>query len=228
MKKVLLYSGGMDSWLISKIWKPDVKLYVDMKTRYSQQEIRRLPNDVIITDLDLSKWEREDAIIPLRNLYLIAIATYYGDEICLGATMGDRVLDKSPHFAWMYEKLLTFLYQKQHWTEERKIEVNLSFKQYSKTQLLTKYLEEGGDIQEAFYSSFSCYNPIEGKECWSCKPCFRKFIAFALNGFQFPEDIKAKALIYIQTEILPQIEKGNYGRKGEEEEILKVLELYKR
>lgn len=27
-KKVLLYSGGMDSWLIDKIWKPDVKLYV--------------------------------------------------------------------------------------------------------------------------------------------------------------------------------------------------------
>lgn len=25
-KKVLLYSGGMDSWLIDKIWKPDVKL----------------------------------------------------------------------------------------------------------------------------------------------------------------------------------------------------------
>lgn len=23
-KKVLLYSGGMDSWLIDKIWKPDV------------------------------------------------------------------------------------------------------------------------------------------------------------------------------------------------------------
>ena len=73
--KVLLYSGGMDSWLIDKIWKPDVKLYVDMNTKYSQEEIKRLPSDVIIDKLDLSKWEREDKIIPLRNMYLIGIAS---------------------------------------------------------------------------------------------------------------------------------------------------------
>lgn len=82
MKKVLLYSGGMDSWLIDKIWKPDVKLYIDMKTRYSEEEIKRLPNDVIIEQLDLGKWERTDAIIPLRNLYLVMLATNYGDDIC--------------------------------------------------------------------------------------------------------------------------------------------------
>ena len=35
-KKVLLYSGGMDSWLIDKLWKPDIRLYVDMNTRYSR------------------------------------------------------------------------------------------------------------------------------------------------------------------------------------------------
>ena len=69
MKKVLLYSGGMDSWLISRLWKPDVKLYIDMNTRYSKEEIKRLPKDVVIEKLDLSKWERNDKIIPLRNLY---------------------------------------------------------------------------------------------------------------------------------------------------------------
>ena len=115
-KKVLLYSGGMDSWLIDKLWKPDIRLYVDMNTRYSKEEMKRLPDDTIIERLDLSKWEREDKIIPLRNMYLIGIATNYGDEICLGATAGDRVLDKSPVFAELYEDLLGYLYQKQHWT----------------------------------------------------------------------------------------------------------------
>ena len=85
--KVLLYSGGMDSWLIDKIWKPDVKLYVDMNTKYSQEEIKRLPSDVIIDKLDLSKWEREDKIIPLRNMYLIGIASNYGN---LSKTTLDR------------------------------------------------------------------------------------------------------------------------------------------
>ena len=225
--KVLLYSGGIDSWLIDKIWKPDVKLYVDMNTKYSQEEIKRLPSDVIIDKLDLSKWEREDKIIPLRNMYLIGIASNYGNEICLGATAGDRVLDKSPVFADIYEQLLNYLYQKQHWTEERKIKINLDFKRYTKTELIRIFVEQGGNIEEAFTSSFSCYSPEGGKECWSCKPCFRKFIAFALNGYPFTEEVIARNITYIKREVLPLIESGYYGRKQEEEEIKQVLSIYK-
>ena len=140
-KKVLLYSGGMDSWLIDKLWKPDIRLYIDMNTRYSKEEMKRLPDDIVIEKLDLSKWEREDKIIPLRNVYLIGIATNYGDEICLGATAGDRVLDKSPVFAELYEELLGYLYQKQHWTEKRTIRINLDYKAYTKTELLKQFKE---------------------------------------------------------------------------------------
>ena len=168
MKKVLLYSGGMDSWLISKIWDPDVLLYVDMCTKYSKAEIARLPKDVIIEKLDLSKWERPDAIIPLRNLYLIMVATNYGDEICLGATAGDRVLDKSFEFAEKASDLLSFLYSKQHWTEERNIKINLDFKNLTKKELLIKYLNQGGSLAEAANSSFSCYEPtLDGSGRWS-------------------------------------------------------------
>ena len=98
MKKVLLYSGGMDSWLIDKIWKPDVKLYIDINGEYSKEEIKRLPNDVIVEKLDLGRFEREDKIIPMRNLFFVTLASLYGEEICLGATAGDRVLDKSIEF----------------------------------------------------------------------------------------------------------------------------------
>lgn len=225
-KKVLLYSGGMDSWLISQIWKPDIRLYVDMNTRYSKEEIARLPVDVIVEKLDLGKWERLDAIIPLRNLYLIALATNYGDNICIGATAGDRVLDKSFQFQEMYEELLRYLYQKQHWTEKRNITLNFDFKKYTKTQLLSIYLKQGGNIDKAFNASFSCYNPIDNKECWQCKPCFRKFISFALNGYNFPLHIIEKSLQYIKSQIYPQILSGYYGRAEEEKEIIQVLKLY--
>ena len=221
-KKVLLYSGGMDSWLIDKLWKPDIRLYVDMNTRYSKEEMKRLPDDTIIERLDLSKWEREDKIIPLRNMYLIGIATNYGDEICLGATAGDRVLDKSPVFAELYEDLLGYLYQKQHWTEKRTIKINLDYKAYTKTELLKQYIAQGGNISEAFSSSFSCYAPVDGHECWN-----RKFIAFALNGYPFSMDVIGRNISYIKHEILPLIESGEYGRKREEEEIRQVLTLYR-
>lgn len=225
-KKVLLYSGGMDSWLIDKLWKPDIRLYIDMNTRYSKEEMKRLPDDIVIEKLDLSKWERGDKIIPLRNMYLIGIATNYGDEICLGATAGDRVLDKSPVFAELYEELLGYLYQKQHWTEKRMIRINLDYKAYTKTELLKQYLIQGGNIGDALSSSFSCYAPVDGYECWNCKPCFRKFIAFVLNGYPFPREVIDKNISYIKREILPLIESGEYGRKREEEEIRQVLTLY--
>lgn len=222
MKKVLLYSGGMDSWLIDKIWKPDVKLYIDMNTRYSKEEIERLPDDVIIEKLDLGKWEREDAIIPLRNLYLVMLATNYGDDICLGATAGDRVLDKSPQFAYKASDLLSFLYTKQHWTEERKINVNLDFKGMTKKELISKYLQEGGNLEEAVNGSFSCYYPEDNQECWQCKPCFRKYVAFKMNGYDFGAKIDNIVKNYMAENIVPDILAGTYGRADEEKDIMEV------
>ena len=105
--KVLLYSGGMDSWLISQLWNPDIKLYIDTGTAYAEEEKRRLPSDVIVEHLDLHRFERGDKIIPLRNLYFVMLASNYGDEIMLGATYGDRVLDKSPGFAKKASDMLT-------------------------------------------------------------------------------------------------------------------------
>ena len=235
MKKVLLYSGGMDSWLISHIWKPDMKVYVNMHTRYSEEELKRIANesDVVVIDFPLGQWERDDAIIPLRNLYLVmAICNITGSEdvdICLGATAGDRVLDKSPKFTEMATELLNYLYQPQHWIPEgKKVNVNIDFKGMTKTQLIKQFIALGGDINEAFNRSFSCYNPVDGHECWQCKPCFRKFVSFALCGMKFSNDVVNKAINYIKTEIKPQIDAGTYGRAEEEKEILEVLSLYER
>ena len=234
MKKVLLYSGGMDSWLISQIWKPDLKLYIDMHTRYSENEkkkIQTIEKDVKIVDFPLGQWERDDAIIPLRNLYLVMVACNITDsedvEICLGATAGDRVLDKSEGFREKATDLLNYLYQSQHWLPQgKKVNINIDFKNKTKTQLLAMYIEQGGDIEKAFNHSFSCYNPEHGRECWSCKPCFRKFVSFALNGMRFAPEVESKAIQYIKSEILPQIQNGTYGRAEEEKEIMKTLSIY--
>lgn len=237
MKKVLLYSGGMDSWLISHIWKPDLKVYVNMHTRYSEEEIKRikdLDQDVMIIDFPLGQWERDDAIIPLRNLYLVmAICNITGNEdvdICLGATAGDRVLDKSKDFVAKVNDLLNYLYQPQWWIPEgKKVNVNIDFKDKTKEDLLQMYVDQGGSLKEAFEESFSCYNPDENNnECWKCKPCFRKFVAFASKGYEFPDQVINEVIPYIEKEIIPQIEAGTYGR-GEEEEkaIVKVYKKYK-
>lgn len=230
MKKILLYSGGMDSWLIRKIWKPDVCVYVNMHTQYSKDEINRLDEDVKVVDFDLSKFELPNKIIPLRNLYLcMQICNMFPEddlEICLGATAGDRVLDKSYKFAEKTSDLLSYLWQEQHWTKGRKIKINIDFKKMTKTMLLQCFIDKGGDIDDVWSKSFSCYDPIDNKPCWNCKPCFRKFVSFALNGKKFDEDIVHKSISYIKKNILPDIKNGTYNRADEEKEILKVLEIY--
>jgi 7-cyano-7-deazaguanine synthase in queuosine biosynthesis len=227
-KRVLLYSGGLDSWLIDKLWKPDIKLYIDMNTEYSKQEIQNLPNDVIIEKLDLGKWERKDAIIPLRNLYLIMLATNYGDVITLCATKGDRVLDKSFEFADKVTDLLNYLNTPQWWLPEgRSIKIDLSSKHYTKQDLLRMYLNQGGSIEKAWRESFSCYHPNAGTPCMACKPCFRKFVAFAQEGFVDKSWLPV-VIPYIRENIIPLINQGVYGRgKDEEEVILNVYEKYK-
>lgn len=225
--KVLLYSGGMDSWLISQLWNPDIKLYIDTGTAYAKEEKRRLPSDVIVEHLDLHRFERGDKIIPLRNLYFVMLASNYGDEIMLGATYGDRVLDKSPGFAKKASDMLTYLYSPQHWIPGRKIHVSVAYKEYTKAELLNMYLEQGGNLETAFRQSFSCYEPdSHGNECWHCKACARKAAAFLLNGYHF----KDPAIIFGTREyiagILPEIKAGTYGRGSKEEnEILRAYKM---
>lgn len=231
-----MYSGGLDSYLISHIWKPDVKLYIDVGGSYSKEEISRLPKDVIIRKLEaLSEWERDNKIIPLRNLYFILMATNFAEgdrheeyEICLGATAGDRVLDKSVEFAEMTTDLLNYLYQEQWWTHGKKFRVNLDFKGMTKHDLIEYYLSKGGSLKQAWHESFSCYTPVDGKECWACKPCFRKFVTFFMQGMVFTADIERAIYPYIKTEIIPHIAKGTYGRgEREEADILTCYEILK-
>lgn len=233
MNKILLYSGGMDSWLMDKLWKPDIKLYIDLKGRYNSQEIKHLPKDVIVENLDLSKWEREDRILPLRNLYLCMLATNYADkdgcEILLGATAGDRVLDKSYEFAEKTSDLLSYLYSIQWWNPVQKtIRICLDYKNKTKEELLQLYVNQGGTLEKAWKESFSCYEPDEnGNVCMSCKPCFRKFVSFAKMGF-VDKTWLSTVIPYIEKEIIPQINARTYGRgKEEEQAILDIYNKYK-
>ena len=158
MQKILLYSGGMDSYLIDKLWKPDRRIYVDMHTRYSKQEInciKKRRDDVEFIDFPLGQWEREDKIIPLRNLYLpMVICNITGDEdvdICLGATAGDRVLDKSQEYVEKATDLLNYLYQPQWWIPNgKKVRVNIDYKKYTKEDLLKMYMEQGGYLDKSY------------------------------------------------------------------------------
>ena len=183
-KRVLLYSGGMDSFIISRIEEFDTLLYVDIGSKYSKIEtqfIKKYNPEVIIDKrLDLSDMELDNSIVPLRNLFFAMIGTYYGDNITLGATSGDRSFDKDETFGNKASDILSYIYGQSWWNEGRKIEIDLKYKKYTKTELLKQYIEKGNSIDDLVNKSFSCYFPVKSgktsKPCGVCKPCLRKWI----------------------------------------------------
>lgn len=178
-KKVLLYSGGMDSYIINKLWKPDVKLYIDYGMDQNKLEIQHLPKDVIIKKFDLSDYVTDTRnTITLRNLILCSIAVNYGDTICLCGVKEDLHFDKTEEFATNTTNLFNSVLQRE--LTHRTVSVQVPFKKYTKEQLLEMYIENGNDLEELINESWSCYYPTkDNKECGDCTPCKRK--AKAIN-----------------------------------------------
>lgn len=191
-KSVLLFSGGMDCLMASHILQPDVLLYCAHGQKYEKQERRclevlqangDLPKGstlVIDTTLSLGAFERDDAIIPSRNLLFLTVAAYYGEQLTIGALDGDGITDKSSAFFQRVEDMMNFLYTPHHWCEGRTFTVTAPFKHLTKTELTALFLSKGGNAG-SLLRSFSCYSPEGEQPCGWCKSCFRKWVALENN-----------------------------------------------
>ena len=230
-KSVLLFSGGMDSLMINSLLKPDILLNVSMNSTYDDRERETFPNlisefeELIYLDreLDLARYERDDAIVPNRNAHLVLLASHYGETIWLGSVSGDRSFDKDEIFYNHMETLLNHMWQKQHWTEERRFTVSSPFKDRTKTDLVEEYLMKGGS-EEELLQSYSCYEGEE-KHCGHCKACFRKWVALENNGIitgvEYWQKVPWEASWL--DEVLLQIFNGGY-RGLEDKDIVNALE----
>lgn len=227
MTRVLLYSGGMDSVAARLLWEPDVLVYVRMGTAYETPEMDRLPAGCEVVQMrELERWERPDGIIPLRNLFLVAAGAQFGEQVGLAATAGDRVLDKSQTFADLASGLLSYLWQPQHWTEGHEVQVVLPVKHLTKRQLVQQVGKlRGPPGQMLLAASFSCYTPKpNGTECGACKPCARKWVAFAAEGLHC---LVPDASQYVVREVLPLVGTKAWGRGSEEaDDVLQAVKSW--
>ena len=204
--KILLYSGGMDSWLIDKLWKPDIKLYIDIEGDYNQKEIKRLPKSVKIIKFSLlGKFEdKKTKYIPMRNLFFLMIASLYGNEICFGATAGDYgSKDKRLKFINKAENIINYCIGNQSNTKGRKIVLERRFVKMSKYDLAEEYLRKGGSIEKLGNESYSCFNNSNG-HCYNCKPCFRRFIVLYEYGYKFSKEKVKKMIEYMKMNVIPK------------------------
>ena len=192
MVKVQLYSGGLDSYIISKLWKPDVKLYFDYGIPQNEEEKKHLPEDVVIKKIELSEYMQNDGLntIPLRNLLFATLAVNYGDVIAIGGLKSDLHFDKKPEFAELATKLFNSVLTKER--QPKKVEIVIPFADCTKTELICKFFEAGGLLEELENNSWSCHTPVDGKPCGKCQACKARHKAIIEAGLMYVEIQKEK------------------------------------
>ena len=182
MKEILLFSGGLDSFIAWHFLKKPECLYVDIGHRYHLQEMEAAMRLYHVTGLKvtidrkliLTELEKEDAFIPMRNSFLAHIAALYGDKIWLIVQKGElEIPDRSVLFMERISQLLTQL-------NGRDISVDSPFIGMTKTDMVKWYIEQGLPVDH-LKLTMSCYN---GNNCGYCPACFRRWVAFKLNGIE--------------------------------------------
>lgn len=193
--KVILYSGGLDSyigwWLLHRESEDWVPVYFDLNIRYSRKEraLMLLPKEFSITDgvLNLRSIEDDDGYIPQRNVLLCtaAQALYGASEIALCSVADDVYADNTPTFHIAMSEILSL-------TAEYVVHVGSPLTSdgtmfpgallLTKAEAVDRYLRLGGD-PEMLRRTVSCYDAIE-VSCGKCVACTRRATALRENGIE--------------------------------------------
>lgn len=192
MHKVLLSSGGMDSFLLAHELELDgaAHVFVDVGQAYLDKELEaaRYVADSAHAPLHcvraapLASFEHKPTgIIPFRNAELILCAAQFGEAVYLGIIADEVNSDKSPEFLDAMTQVLNISHRGQYWTEGRTFELRTPFRHLTKTQLVERYLSLGGSLLHLL-KSVSCYSPRD-MHCGACSSCFKRWVALtnALN-----------------------------------------------
>ena len=181
---ILLFSGGIDSYIAWHYLKHPQTVYFNLKTPYSDKEIKvikeLIPSTIIDNSLNLS--DRQigmNAYIPFRNLYLAMLANKYGDDIIIAGVKDDDVSDKNEPIFEQFSCLLSKL-------ENRTISVRSPFWNSTKEDIVKWFLEKFPDKEKQLLRTVSCYSEEDTLYCGYCPSCFRKWCALKSNGIDIP------------------------------------------
>lgn len=186
MNDVILYSGGVDSFLVHHALNRDniqhSLLYFDLGGKYSENEVslfqsnefkHYIGQEVKISKcLNMGVLEHDDAYIPNRNIVatIMAHSVCGYDNIWIGGTLSDRVNDNNSEVFLRISDLLSHVHGK-------KITITSPFWNDHKCQLVKDFVDTNGwtqyesriTAQQALINStFSCYYPNETKIVTAC------------------------------------------------------------
>lgn len=176
---ILLYSGGLDSFIAWEYLKRPKTIYFDLRHRYSKHERRAIqktiPWTIIDSSLNLGHWEKDDADIPMRNAFMIMLASMYDKEIVLVVQKGEMSIpDRSSQFFFSFAAWLNWMKGENGHT------LTSPFFDMTKTQMVKWYIDQGLSAHQ-LVKTRSCFSDEE-EPCGACGACFRRWVAFRNNG----------------------------------------------
>jgi 7-cyano-7-deazaguanine synthase in queuosine biosynthesis len=239
MKILILYSGGLDSYVMNEYAKRKysndeiIKVWFDIGQEYNYKERKVLTKDVDIRKIDWIKNEKNyhskngndsgNIFIPGRNavLILLACSIYQPDEIWLGSMKGEdhkTATDKNEKFRKKINKLIKYVY-----SPFKTCVVRFPFveKGWGKFEVVKWALENGIKKQELLETS-SCLSGEKGN-CGECVVCIRRWGIFGQLGFEEKYNVNPlKSKIAIK-HILSVLNNNHYD-KYRKNEIIPFLE----
>lgn len=194
-KTILPVSGGMDSTTLWKMLEESgrdfVPIYVNMGQEYAKIEletVRRLFPFKEITELVIPvEFKQYKHILVGRNaIIILALAEYmrshgYWGEIWFGNLQGESPIvggDKSLRFFNDIQHLLSVM--------NYDVRVCNPLIGLDKPDEVAYWMDR--DI-ELFKKTKSCFDP-EVHQCGKCQTCFRKYVAFKVNGVDITDQFE--------------------------------------
>ena len=212
---ILLFSGGLDSYIGWYFLDKPPTLYVGLGHRYMTHEIEKvkilIPETVIDSRLNLADWEEKDANIPLRNAFLVMIASKYDKNVALIVQRGEmNIPDRSVKFFNDFAEWLTFLWG-------IRVTLNTPFFNMTKTDMVKWYLNHNLS-PENLIATRSCYAPTDNP-CGNCAACFRRWVAFTNNELEEAYDQPIEKFDGLKI-YLDKLNRGEYEQKRTDETLM--------
>jgi len=181
--EILLFSGGLDSFILYFYLKKPRTLYFNLGHRYAHKELEVVSKLIKNTEVDfsytLTDWELPDAHIPFRNVLLAMGASRYADIVYLGGVSDDRVNDNT---RVAHADMTSFISR----YAGRFVRVAAPFAEqgWSKFDAVRWFKRElGKKADRLLLQTLSCYSSRSGR-CMKCAACFRWWVALKWCGVQ--------------------------------------------
>ena len=205
MKKItILYSGGLDSFIMKKLAESQGfetnLIHFDIGQGYSQKETDAINNsgyDVEVRKVDWLRPQQElsgkqennsgNIFIPGRNLVLATLAASItlSDEIWMGGLKGEDhagATDKNRNFINKTNETWSYVYSP--FDTVPKLVFPLVDQMWGKFEAVQWLYENGHATKEEILSTSSCLSDSKEKNCGHCVVCARRKYIFKQLGFE--------------------------------------------